>query len=145
MIGLIVSGHIHFASGMASAVRAIAGAQQQIAFIDFDEAISPDELEVQMIKAMAEMNCSDGYLFLTDLPGGTPCNRAMAIMMSRQNVEVLSGVNLPMIVNAVFEREECELKELVGVLEEIGAQSIQDIRHQLRLSESDCVQSDDGI
>lgn len=145
MIGLIVSGHIHFASGMASAVAAITGSQQQIAFIDFVEAISPDELEVQMRSAIAEMDCSEGYLFLTDLPGGTPCNRAMAVMMSSANVEVLSGINLPMIINAVFEREDCELKELVAVLQDIGAESIQDVRHQLSLAESDTVQSDDGL
>nr|WP_314266289.1 PTS galactosamine/N-acetylgalactosamine transporter subunit IIA [uncultured Moellerella sp.] len=145
MIGLIVSGHINFASGMASAVAAITGAQQKIAFIDFVETISPDELEAQMRSAIAEMDSSEGYLFLTDLPGGTPCNRAMAVMMSCTNIEVLSGINLPMIINAVFEREDCELKELVAVLQEIGAESIQNVRHQLSLSESDIVQSDDGI
>lgn len=45
MIGLIVSGHLNFATGMASAVKAIAGEQENIAFIDFIESISPDELE----------------------------------------------------------------------------------------------------
>ena len=147
MIGLIVSGHINFASGMASAVTAIAGAQQHIAFIDFVETLSPDELQAKMFSQMVAMDCSEGYLFLTDLPGGTPCNRAMAIMMNTPNVEVLAGVNLPMIVNAVFEREGCELGELVAILEEIGAQSIQNIRHQLQAADtdSDDLSEDDGL
>ncbi|MGA6580038.1 PTS mannose transporter subunit IIA, partial [Providencia sp. NPDC089923] len=48
MIGLIISGHLNFASGMASAVKAIAGEQENMVFIDFIESISPDELEQQM-------------------------------------------------------------------------------------------------
>ncbi|OAT45702.1 PTS system N-acetylgalactosamine-/galactosamine-specific IIA component [Proteus hauseri ATCC 700826] len=144
MIGLIVSGHLNFASGMASAVKAIAGEQQDIAFIDFLESISPDELEKQMRQAIDSMDCQQ-YLFLTDLPGGTPCNRAMAIMMQNPAVEVLAGVNLPMIVNAAFEREGCSTTELVQTLREIGHDSIQDIRKQLAQVDSVDVEEEDGL
>ncbi|QAV22294.1 PTS galactosamine/N-acetylgalactosamine transporter subunit IIA [Proteus hauseri] len=144
MIGLIVSGHLNFASGMASAVKAIAGEQQDIAFIDFLESISPDELEKQMREAIDSMDCQQ-YLFLTDLPGGTPCNRAMAIMMQNPAVEVLAGVNLPMIVNATFEREGCSIAELVQMLREIGHDSIQDIREQLVQVDSVDVEEEDGL
>nr|WP_282551909.1 PTS galactosamine/N-acetylgalactosamine transporter subunit IIA [Providencia rustigianii] len=130
MIGLVVSGHLNFASGMASAVRAIAGEQENMVFLDFIETISPDELEQQMRCAMQAMPCEQ-VVFLTDLPGGTPCNRAMAIMMENPSVEVLSGVSLPMIVNAAFEREGVTAKELISILREIGVSSIQDLREQL--------------
>ncbi|HBC7431537.1 TPA: PTS sugar transporter subunit IIA [Providencia rettgeri] len=132
MIGLIVSGHINFASGMASAVKAIAGEQENMVFIDFVETLSPDELEQQMRAAMDTMNCEQ-VLFLTDLPGGTPCNRAMAIMMEDKSVEVLAGVNLPMIVNAALEREGVDAKELLSILQDIGTSSIQDLRQQLAM------------
>ncbi|MEQ4925369.1 PTS galactosamine/N-acetylgalactosamine transporter subunit IIA [Proteus hauseri] len=144
MIGLIVSGHLNFASGMASAVKAIAGEQQDIVFIDFVESISPDELEKQMRQAIDSMDCQQ-YLFLTDLPGGTPCNRAMAIMMQNPAVEVLAGVNLPMIVNAAFEREGCSTLELVQTLREIGHDSIQDIREQLAQIDSTDAKEEDGL
>ncbi|HEC8330282.1 TPA: PTS sugar transporter subunit IIA [Providencia rettgeri] len=132
MIGLIVSGHINFASGMASAVKAIAGEQENMVFIDFVETLSPNELEQQMRAAMDTMNC-EHVLFLTDLPGGTPCNRAMAIMMEDKSVEVLAGVNLPMIVNAALEREGVDTKELLSILHNIGTSSIQDLRQQLAM------------
>ncbi|NBM13865.1 MULTISPECIES: PTS galactosamine/N-acetylgalactosamine transporter subunit IIA [Proteus] len=144
MIGLIVSGHLNFASGMASAVKAIAGEQENIAFIDFVESISPDELEEKMREAIDSMSCQQ-YLFLTDLPGGTPCNRAMAIMMQNPDVEVLAGVNLPMIVNAAFEREGCSTSELVLTLREIGQESIQDIREQLAQIDSNDADEEDGL
>lgn len=54
-----------------------------------------------MREAINAMSCQQ-YLFLTDLPGGTPCNRAMAIMMQNPSVEVLAGVNLPMIINTAL-------------------------------------------
>ncbi|WP_042845276.1 PTS galactosamine/N-acetylgalactosamine transporter subunit IIA [Providencia rettgeri] len=143
MIGLIISGHLNFASGMASAVKAIAGEQENMVFIDFIESISPDELEQQMRAAIQSMSCEQ-VVVLTDLPGGTPCNRAMAIMMENPSVEVLAGVNLPMIVNAAFEREDTTASELLSVLREIGMTSIQDLREQLAMS-SEPENEEDGL
>ncbi|MGA6578517.1 PTS mannose transporter subunit IIA, partial [Providencia sp. NPDC089923] len=112
-------------------------------FIDFIESISPDELEQQMRAAIQSMSCEQ-VVFLTDLPGGTPCNRAMAIMMENPSVEVLAGVNLPMIVNAAFEREDTTASELLSVLREIGMTSIQDLREQLAMS-SEPENEEDGL
>lgn len=72
MIGLVISGHIHFASGMASAVRAIAGEQPQMRFIDFVESMSTDDLEAALRQAADEVDDGEGVLFLTDLPGDRP-------------------------------------------------------------------------
>lgn len=131
MIGIVVSGHINFATGMQSAVRAIAGEQEQMAFIDFVESISTDHLEALLRQAAQDVDSGEGVLFLTDIPGGSPCNRAMAIMMDTPNVELIGGVNLPMIANAAFEREGVTLQELVAMLLEIGGSSMQDMRQQL--------------
>lgn len=147
MIGIVVSGHIHFASGMESAVKAIAGEQEQMAFIDFIESMSTDELEIQLRQAMKAVDAGDGVLFLTDIPGGSPSNRASAILMDSDKVEQISGVNLPMIANAAFEREDVTVNELVEILLEIGSSCMQDMRKQLEAAmepESE-LQCDDGI
>lgn len=81
MIGIVVSGHINFASGMASAVRAIAGEQPQMAFIDFVESMSTDRLEDELRRAADSVDSDEGVLFLIDIPGGSPCNRALNILM----------------------------------------------------------------
>ncbi|EDV3839189.1 PTS mannose transporter subunit IIA, partial [Salmonella enterica subsp. diarizonae] len=73
----------------------------------------------------------DGVLFLTDIPGGSPCNRALNILMSGRNAELLAGVNLPMIANAAFERDGVSLAELVDILMDIGATSVQNMRTEL--------------
>ncbi|MDV5168147.1 PTS galactosamine/N-acetylgalactosamine transporter subunit IIA [Photobacterium rosenbergii] len=131
MIGIVVSGHINFATGMGSAVKAIAGEQDQLEFIDFVESMSTDELEAELRQAAKRVDSGEGVLFLTDIPGGSPCNRALAIMMDTDNVELIAGVNLPMIANAAFERDGAELKELVETLLDIGGSCMQDMRKEL--------------
>ncbi|ACR69979.1 PTS mannose transporter subunit IIA [Edwardsiella ictaluri] len=144
MIGLVISGHIHFATGMASAVHAIAGDQPQMRFIDFVESMSTDDLEEALRQAADEVDDGEGVLFLTDLPGGSPCNRALNVLMRREGVEVLAGVNLPMIANAAFERDGATLAELVAVLQEIGASSVQNMRQTLEaaMAPVECEASD---
>ncbi|MGF1749006.1 MULTISPECIES: PTS galactosamine/N-acetylgalactosamine transporter subunit IIA [Vibrio] len=134
MIGLVISGHLNFATGMQSAMRAIAGEQQHVEFVDFLETMSTDDLEVQLRAARDKVETGSGVLFLTDIPGGSPCNRAMTIMMDTPNVELLAGVNLPMIANAAFEREDTTLNELVETLQEIGISCLQDMRKVLEES-----------
>lgn len=130
MIGIVVSGHINFASGVQSAVGAIAGEQAQMRFVDFVETMSTDDLEGELRAAAAEVNTGDGVLFLTDIPGGSPSNRATAIMMDTPLVEVIGGANLPMIANAAFERDDVDLNELVEIVLEIGHACIKDMRKE---------------
>ncbi|WP_279450835.1 PTS galactosamine/N-acetylgalactosamine transporter subunit IIA [Aeromonas hydrophila] len=131
MIGIVVSGHIKFASGMQSAIKTIVGEPEQMCFVDFIESMSTDELESALRKAAQEVNSDEGVLFLTDIPGGSPANRATAILMDTAQVEVLAGVNLPMIANAAFERDGVSLNELVEILQEIGKSTMQDMRKAL--------------
>lgn len=147
MIGIVVSGHINFATGIQSAVNAIAGDQEQIRFIDFVETMSTDDLEAQLRQAAKDVDSGKGVLFLTDIPGGSPANRALNIMMDTENVELIAGVNLPMVANAAFERDGVSLPELVETLLEIGASCMQDMRKELEkvmapVPELDC---EDGL
>ncbi|MCW6566669.1 PTS galactosamine/N-acetylgalactosamine transporter subunit IIA [Yersinia ruckeri] len=146
MIGIVVSGHINFASGMASAVRAIAGEQPQMAFIDFVESMSTDRLEDELRRAADSVDSDEGVLFLIDIPGGSPCNRALNILMKGRNVELLAGVNLPMIANAAFERDGVSLAELVEILMDIGASSVQNLRAELAtVMATDDSENGDGL
>ncbi|ELM3617820.1 PTS mannose transporter subunit IIA [Aeromonas sobria] len=146
MIGIVVSGHINFASGMQSAIKAIVGEPEQMRFVDFVESMSTDELEAALRNAAQEVSSDDGVLFLTDIPGGSPANRASVILMDSAKVEVLSGVNLPMIANAAFERDGASLPELVDILQDIGKSTIQDMRKALEAAMVDeCISEEDGL
>ncbi|WP_064609486.1 PTS galactosamine/N-acetylgalactosamine transporter subunit IIA [Photobacterium sp. J15] len=146
MIGIVVSGHINYATGMQSAVKAIAGEQEQMAFIDFVETMSTEQLEERLRQAAKEVDSGEGVLFLTDIPGGSPCNRALSIMMDTANVELVAGANLPMIANAAFERDGAELKELAATLIEIGTSCVQDMRKELEaVMEPEPAECEDGL
>lgn len=131
MIGIVVSGHINFATGIQSAVNAIAGEQEQMRFIDFVETMSTDELEAELRQAAKDVDSGQGVLFLTDIPGGSPANRALNIMIDTTNVELIAGVNLPLVANAAFEREGVSLPELVETLLEIGTSCMNNMRKEL--------------
>lgn len=146
MIGIVVSGHINFASGMQSAMKAIVGEPEQMRFVDFVESMSTDDLETALRNAAQEVNSDDGVLFLTDIPGGSPANRASVILMDSVQVEVLSGVNLPMIANAAFERDGASLHELVDILQNIGKSTIQDMRKALEAAiVEECISEEEGL
>ncbi|MCO4198277.1 PTS galactosamine/N-acetylgalactosamine transporter subunit IIA [Aeromonas hydrophila] len=146
MIGIVVSGHINFASGMQSAMKAIVGEPEQMRFVDFVESMSTDDLETALRNAAQEVNSDDGVLFLTDIPGGSPANRASVILMDSDKVEVLSGVNLPMIANAAFERDGASLNELVDILQYIGKSTIQDMRKALEAAiVEECISEEEGL
>lgn len=131
MIGIIVSGHINFATGMQSAVEAIVGEQASLEFIDFVPTMTTEQLEEQMLTSINKMNDGSGVLILTDVPGGSPCNRGVSIMLSRDDVRVVAGCNLPMITNACFERDDVSLEELADIVCEIGAQSMKDMAKEI--------------
>ena len=145
MIGILVSGHINFASGMESAVEAIVGEQDNVEFIDFVPTISTEELEEAMISSINRIDKGQGVLILTDVPGGTPCNRAVSIMMNRENVKVIAGTNLPMITNACFEGDDTTVSELAETIIEIGSQTIVNPEQQLKAADTQADTFEDAL
>ncbi|ELV8625843.1 PTS sugar transporter subunit IIA [Vibrio cidicii] len=145
MIGIVVSGHINFATGMQSAFHAIAGEQDQFEFVDFLESMSTDDLEDELRKAAQAVNTGDGVLFLCDVLGGSPCNRAMNIMLDTPNIEIVAGVNLAMIANSAFERDGSNLDDLVETLLEIGGSTMQSMRQALVKISAAAADDDDGL
>lgn len=128
MIGIVVVGHINFASGIQSAVEAIVGEQPQIRFIDFLPSTSAEQLQQHMADAVAECQQGQGVLLMTDVMGGTPCNRAIALLANTPNITVVTGSNLPMIANACLERDELTLEQLVEFVISLGHQSISEVQ-----------------
>lgn len=100
MLGLLVTGHGHFATGLNSSLELIAGAQPNVALVDFEADHSTDTLKANLHKAMDSLNECDGILVLSDLAGGSPFNNASMCKAERpdQKIEVLAGTNLPMII-----------------------------------------------
>ena len=112
MVGFILTGHGQFAPGLASAIAMVAGDQPAFTVVPFegDQAASYGGDLRAAITAMRE-EC-DGVLVFTDLLGGTPFNQSMMIAQDVDNVEVLTGTNLPMVIELLFLRGNATLAEL---------------------------------
>lgn len=70
------------------------------------------------------MNSTDGVLFMVDLFGGSPFNAASIIAMKHENMEIVTGVNLPMILEVLGSRDFSSVSELLSIAENSGKEAI---------------------
>lgn len=77
MIGLLVTGHGHFATGLGSSLKLIAGEQENVEFVNFEEGHSIEVLKNNLVNALEKLSACDGVLVLSDLPGGSPFKTAV--------------------------------------------------------------------
>ncbi len=142
MIGLIVTGHANFGSGLTSSVELIAGKQEAYRSVDFLPTYSTEDLSRELSGALDELQDSEGIIIFTDLMGGTPFNVAAQLTRDRKDVRVMAGTNLPMLVEVVLSRKfNDDLDGLVDSLIETGkTQIIKYVLQQVTKQESE-----DGI
>ncbi|MBS5145971.1 MAG: PTS sugar transporter subunit IIA [Butyricicoccus pullicaecorum] len=142
MIGLVVTGHANFASGMTSSVNLIAGEQEAYHYIDFLPTYSLEDLSRELTKAMDDLKDCEGILVFADLMGGTPFKTAVEVGFPRGNVNVLAGTNLPMLLEIVMSRKFIEdLEDLTQTALEVGAEGV--ARYTFQKVED--VEPEDGI
>jgi PTS system mannose-specific IIA component len=103
MIGLILFSHSKLAEAYRDTVRAITGHQEQIASIEMDPNASSEAVVSKLEKAITLVDDGDGVVIVTDLFGGSPANFSLAHMMPGK-VEVVSGLNLAMLLKAIESR-----------------------------------------
>lgn len=146
MIGLIVTGHGHFADGLHTSAQMIAGESEYIKYVNFEDGMSPEALGEKLSAAYTEFASCDGIVVLADLPGGSPFKTAVEVSMAHpdKKIEVLAGTNLPMIVTAatMIEFEE-DPKALADELITTGQECI--VRFELAVREEEENEDEDGI
>lgn len=144
MIGMIVSGHGHFASGLSSSVKLIIGTPEKYEAIDFIEEFSIDDLKREMNAAIDRLSDCKGILIFTDLTGGSPFKTAVEISMERsdKNLRVLGGTNLGMLIETSMARAAFDnLDVLADMSTETGKEQIVKYAYVERVE----VESEDGI
>lgn len=105
MIGMLVTGHGHFATGLASSVKLIAGEPEKFELVDFVEEYSVEDLRRELNAAMDRLSDCSGILVFSDLPGGSPFKTAVEVSMERkEDIRVLAGTNLGMLIEISMAR-----------------------------------------
>jgi len=121
MTGILVTGHGHFPTGLLSAVSLVAGKPELTEAVDFPERMTSAELEKALEAALDGLE-AENVLILADLVGGTPFNTAAALRARRRDrrIQVVAGVNMPAMVEAVFSRQMYGPEELADDLIKTG-------------------------
>jgi len=122
LIGVIATSHCRLAEEMLAAAEMIVGPLQNCKVICFKPAQPVDELIMLMGYAIKEVDQGKGVLILTDLFGGTPANISLSFQGPR--VEVVCGMNLPMLIKLAGCRNGCSLSEVASIVKEYGQRHI---------------------
>jgi PTS system mannose-specific IIA component len=123
MIGLVIVTHGRLAVEFRAALEHVVGPQSQIETVTIGPDDDVEKRRHEIIEAVKRVDTGDGVVILTDMFGGTPSNLAISVM-SRPNVEVLAGINLPMLVKLAKVRDDSPLPEAVAFAQEAGRKYI---------------------
>ena len=119
MIGVVLVTHGRLAVEFRSALEHVVGPQQQIEAVTIGPDDDVEQCRKDILAAVKRVDTGDGVAILTDMFGGTPSNLAISCM-GQPNVEVLAGINMPMLVKLAKVREECPLAEAVAAAQTAG-------------------------
>ncbi|AHG20063.1 hypothetical protein Z042_10790 [Chania multitudinisentens RB-25] len=144
MLSIILSGHGGFASGLEQAMKQILGEQPQIVAIDFPESSTTALLQSQFEAALAQLDESEGLVFLTDLLGGTPFRVASTLAMQKPGREVLTGINLQLLLEMALERDGLSSKEFRLLALECGHRGLTSLADEMEHQRTNDV-AEEGI
>lgn len=130
MIGLIIVTHGGVSHELKKAVSMIVGEVPNCRTLSLNPGDSTEKLREMIYRDAAELDEGEGVLIMTDLMGGTPANLSLTASAGR-NIRVLTGVNLPMVIQFVDDRNSKDLDELAAVCEDTGAKGIINISELL--------------
>ena len=123
MIGLVLVTHGGLAREFIAATEHVVGAQSNIKAVCIEPEDDLDQRRKDILAAVAEVNDGAGVIVLTDMFGGTPSNLAISIM-DKADVEVIAGVNLPMLIKLASIRGDGVLADAVASAQEAGRKYI---------------------
>ena len=123
MIGVLITTHGKLGSELIKAAELIRGNLKGIIHVSVDQAKGGEDLKKEISTAIKKLDQGRGVLILTDLFGGTPSNISLSFLKEGK-VEVITGVNLPMLLKLPDIREGMSLKEFAQYIKDYGVKNI---------------------
>jgi PTS system mannose-specific IIA component len=123
MVGVVIIAHPFIGKEMIATAEYIVGKIEGLTAVSIDCKTNAFEARRAIAAAIKEVDQGDGVLLLTDLFGGSPSNIAFSFL-NHEKIEVVSGVNLPMILTFWNKREEKNLEELAKLVQLSGIRNI---------------------
>jgi mannose PTS system EIIA component len=123
MIGLVIVTHGRLAEEFIHAMEHVVGKQTQIEAVSIGPEDRMDMRRSDITDAVARVETGDGVIILTDMFGGTPSNLAISLLQEGK-IEVVAGLNLPMLVKLARIRVDCNLHKAASAAQDAGRKYI---------------------
>jgi PTS system mannose-specific IIA component len=123
MIGLVLVAHGRLADEFVTAMIHVVGPQERVVAIAIGPEDDMEDQRANIASAIEEVDAGQGVIVLTDLFGGTPSNLAISLMR-RGHVEVIAGMNLPMLIRLGSARKVMKVVDAVAAAREAGKKYI---------------------
>lgn len=123
MIGIVVVTHGRLGHELLATLEHVVGPQEQAEVVSIGPDDDMERRRVEILEKVAKVESGSGVLLLTDMFGGTPSNLAISVL-DRGRIEVLAGVNLPVLVKLAGVRKEMSLDDAASAAQEAGRKYI---------------------
>jgi PTS system mannose-specific IIA component len=123
MIGVLITTHGNLGNELIRAAELIKGPLNGVMHVSVDQSKGVEDLKKEIGNAIKKLDKGRGVLILTDLFGGTPSNISLSFMKENK-VEVVTGVNLPMLLKLSELKDEMSLKDFACFIKEYGKKNI---------------------
>jgi PTS system mannose-specific IIA component len=123
MIGMVLVTHGYLATEFRAALEHVVGPQKQLQTVTIGPEDDMEERRKDIIAAVAAVETGDGVVVLTDMFGGTHSNLAISVMDAAK-VDVVAGINLPMLIKLASVREDSTLDQAVIQAQDAGRKYI---------------------
>ncbi len=123
MNGLVIVTHGGLAQEFLAALEHVHGPQEQVVAISIGPNDDMETRRVEIVEAVGNVDTGEGAILLTDMFGGTPSNLAISVM-EQAKVEVIAGVNLPMLIKLASILGESKLEEAISEAQDAGRKYI---------------------
>ena len=132
MIGILIATHGRLSESLLDAASMLVGETNFTEAVPFLSGQGVEDLEEAVKKAVLKLSPNDGILALVDLPGGSPARAVGGLMFDNKQMELVTGVNLPMLLEVLMLRNSMTLEELVDHAFESGTGGIINIGKIIR-------------
>jgi PTS system mannose-specific IIA component len=123
MTGVVIVTHYRLGEEFLQALRLIVPDAPPVQAVSVDPKQSVDEMREAIAQALRRADTGDGVLVLTDMFGGTPSNISLSFL-AEHRVEVVTGLNLPMLIKLATMTEKKPLEELAAFIKDYGQRNI---------------------
>ena len=123
MVGILIVSHGRLADALISSIQSLVGNLERISGVSIWSKDREEEVKDRIRKKMAEVDDGDGVVILIDILGGTPTNLSLSFLEDKK-VEVVTGVNMPMLLTLASYRKGKSLREIGSLVKKPGRRSI---------------------